>query len=92
MVDRVSIARNARQAKSVQVRPDTASASPVAQPGRTSSELRLEVEHDKKTGAVVYNIVNARTGAVVGQWSAGQMAALSEYIRKQQLTLFDQSV
>ncbi|MBI3676326.1 MAG: hypothetical protein HY243_06880 [Proteobacteria bacterium] len=92
MVDKVSIASNTRKTKSVEVRRDAASPSPFAQPARTSSELRLEVEHDKQTGAVVYNIVNARTGALVGQWSAGQMAALSEYIRKQQLTLFDQSV
>lgn len=108
MVDKISIASNTREIESVQVRRDAPSSSSSAAmpvdaasavqsaaaplPVRAASDVRLEIEQDKSIGTFIYKIYDKESGELIRQWPTAEMVKLREYVREQQLTLFDKSV
>jgi hypothetical protein len=103
MVDKISDAGNARGVRSAQVRRDAPSIAPTAReepvqaiaPLKDAPDapgLRLEIAPDPETGGFVYKFFDAKTGALIRQWSSEQMSELQKYAREKQLTLFDKSV
>ncbi|MDE3114621.1 MAG: hypothetical protein KGL26_03370 [Pseudomonadota bacterium] len=60
--------------------------------GDARGGLTLEISEDGGSQQIVYRFLDARTGQVVGEWSAGELDKLREYLQAKNLHILDKKI
>lgn len=54
--------------------------------------VRLEVQEDRDTGAIVYRLIDLQSGALIREWRSEQMDDLREFLRENAIQLLDKKI
>lgn len=56
------------------------------------ADLRLEISEDSNGAELLYRFVDAKSGAVVREWPAGEFGKLRDYMRDKKIHLLDKKI
>ena len=54
--------------------------------------VRLEVQEDRDTGAIVYRLIDLQSGALIREWRNEQMDELRQFLQENAIQLLDKKI